>query len=63
MTRAIALAREHGIGCVALANTNHWMRGGSYGWQAANAGLIGVCWTKLEAGSSKLEAGSWELEL
>src|SRR5690349_7397414 len=45
MARAIALAREHGIGCVALANTNHWMRGGSYGWQAADAGAIGVCWT------------------
>lgn len=45
MERAIALAREHGIGCVALANTNHWMRGGSYGWQAADAGVIGVCWT------------------
>src|SRR5688572_20655262 len=30
MDRAIALAREHGLGCVALANTNHWMRGGSY---------------------------------
>jgi 3-dehydro-L-gulonate 2-dehydrogenase len=45
MARAIALAREHGIGCVALANTNHWMRGGSYGWQAAEEGVIGVCWT------------------
>ncbi len=45
MARAIALAREHGIGCVALANTNHWMRGGSYGWQAADAGVIGICWT------------------
>jgi 3-dehydro-L-gulonate 2-dehydrogenase len=45
MTRAIALAREHGMGCVALANTNHWMRGGSYGWQAADAGVIGICWT------------------
>jgi len=45
MARAIALGREHGIGCVALANTNHWMRGGSYGWQAADAGLIGICWT------------------
>jgi 3-dehydro-L-gulonate 2-dehydrogenase len=30
---------------VALANTNHWMRGGTYGWQAADAGLIGICWT------------------
>lgn len=45
MERAIALSREHGIGCVALANTNHWMRGGSYGWQAADAGVIGICWT------------------
>ena len=45
MQRAIALAREHGIGCVAMANTNHWMRGGSYGWQAADAGLVGICWT------------------
>ena len=45
MNRAIALARLHGVGCVALANTNHWMRGGSYGWQAAEAGMIGICWT------------------
>jgi len=45
MGRAIALSREHGMGCVALANTNHWMRGGSYGWQAADAGVIGICWT------------------
>jgi 3-dehydro-L-gulonate 2-dehydrogenase len=45
MERAIALGREHGIGCVALANTNHWMRGGAYGWQAADAGVIGICWT------------------
>ena len=21
------------------------MRGGTYGWQAADAGLIGICWT------------------
>ena len=45
MDRAIALSREHGVACVALANTNHWMRGGSYGWQAADAGVIGICWT------------------
>ena len=43
--RAVELARAHGMGCVALANTNHWMRGGSYGWQAADAGAIAVCWT------------------
>src|SRR5207302_2106434 len=45
MQRAIELGREHGIGCVALANTNHWMRGGNYGWQAADAGVVGICWT------------------
>jgi 3-dehydro-L-gulonate 2-dehydrogenase len=45
MDGAIALARTHGLGCVALSNTNHWMRGGTYGWQAADAGVIGVCWT------------------
>ena len=45
MDRALALSREHGIGCVALANTNHWMRAGAYGWQAAEAGFIGICWT------------------
>ena len=45
MDRAIELARQFGIGCLALANTNHWMRGGSYGWQAADAGMIGICWT------------------
>jgi 3-dehydro-L-gulonate 2-dehydrogenase len=45
MERAIALSREHGIGCVALGNTNHWMRGGTYGWQAADAGAIAMCWT------------------
>ena len=45
MDRAIDLAKEHGIGCVAIKNTNHWMRGGTYGWQAADAGLIGICFT------------------
>jgi 3-dehydro-L-gulonate 2-dehydrogenase len=45
MEQAVALSREHGIGCVAMANTNHWMRGGTYGWQAADAGVIGMCWT------------------
>lgn len=45
MNRAIELAKQHGIGIVALGNTNHWMRGGAYGWQAADAGMIGMCWT------------------
>jgi 3-dehydro-L-gulonate 2-dehydrogenase len=49
MEAALALARRQGMGCVALANTNHWMRGGSYGWQAVEAGAIGVCWTNTMA--------------
>jgi 3-dehydro-L-gulonate 2-dehydrogenase len=45
MSRAMALARTLGIGAVALAHTNHWMRGGTYGWLAAEAGLFAACWT------------------
>ncbi len=45
MDRAIELAKQHGMGAVALRNTNHWQRGGAFGWQAADAGTIGICWT------------------
>ncbi|HEV2710625.1 MAG TPA: 3-dehydro-L-gulonate 2-dehydrogenase [Edaphobacter sp.] len=45
MQRTIVLARQNGIGAVALANTNHWMRGGSYGWLAAEDGLFALCWS------------------
>ncbi|MDB4920914.1 3-dehydro-L-gulonate 2-dehydrogenase [Mucilaginibacter sp.] len=45
MGRAIELAKKNGIGCVSLKNTNHWMRAGAYGWQAAEAGLLGICFT------------------
>jgi 3-dehydro-L-gulonate 2-dehydrogenase len=48
MDRAIELARANGIGCVALRNANHWLRGGSYGLQAADAGCIGICWTNTQ---------------
>ncbi|MDG5786181.1 3-dehydro-L-gulonate 2-dehydrogenase [Evansella sp. AB-P1] len=49
MDRAIEIGKEHGIGIVTLKNTNHWMRGGAYGWQAADAGCIGICWTNSES--------------
>lgn len=45
MQRAIDISKENGIGMVTLKNTNHWMRGGTYGWQAADAGCIGICTT------------------
>lgn len=43
--RAMELASKNGIGCVALANTNHWMRGGTYGWRAAKKGFVFIGWS------------------
>ena len=45
MGRAIEIAKANGMGCIGLRNTNHWMRAGAYGLQAADAGCIGMCWT------------------
>ena len=45
MNRAMELADQHGIGLVALRNANHWMRGGGYGYQAAEKGYVGICWS------------------
>lgn len=45
MNRACELAKLYGIGMVALGNNNHWMRGGTYGWQAAEQGCIAICWS------------------
>lgn len=46
--RAVTLAKENGMGLVALRNTNHWMRGGYYGWQAANEGCISILFTNTQ---------------
>ncbi len=46
--RAMEIAAEKGIGCVTIANTNHWMRGGTYGWQAAKKGFVFIGWTNTE---------------
>ncbi len=43
--RAMELATGSGIGMAGLANTNHWMRGGAYGWQAVHKGFILIAWT------------------
>lgn len=45
MQHAMEIARKSGIGAIALANTNHWMRGGAFGWQAADEGLFALCWS------------------
>ena len=49
MNRATQIAEKNGLGLVALNNTTHWMRGGSYGWQAADSGYIAICWTNTES--------------
>lgn len=45
MDRACDLSEKFGIGIVAMRETNHWLRGGAYGWQAADRGKIGICWS------------------
>ncbi|MBV5314452.1 MAG: 3-dehydro-L-gulonate 2-dehydrogenase [Prolixibacteraceae bacterium] len=49
MNRATEIAKKNGLGLVSLNNTTHWMRGGAYGWQAAEKGFIGICWTNTES--------------
>ena len=49
MDRAIELAKVHGIGCVTLKNTTHWMRGGTYAWRAAEAGFMSINWINTES--------------
>lgn len=45
MEKAIAKAKKEGVAVMALRNTNHWMRGGAFGWQAAEAGCGVICFT------------------
>lgn len=47
--RAIAIAAEKGVGIVTLRNTTHWMRGGTYGWYAADKGYVAISWTNTES--------------
>jgi 3-dehydro-L-gulonate 2-dehydrogenase len=66
--RVMELAQEYGIGCVALRNTNHWMRGGTYGQVAAQAGFALLCWTNAIAtmppyGSRDIKLGNNPLVL
>ncbi|MCL4106405.1 UNVERIFIED_CONTAM: hypothetical protein GTU68_030363 [Idotea baltica] len=42
---AMKLSDQYGIACIALANTNHWMRGGTYGRIAAKKGYVFIGWT------------------
>lgn len=43
--RVMTLATAHGLGCVALAYTNHWMRAGTYARHAALKGFAFIAWS------------------
>ena len=43
--RAMELASQYMVGVVALADNNHWLRGGTYGLRAAMKGYASICWT------------------
>ena len=47
--KVMDIASRNGIGLVAMGNTNHWMRGGTYGWKAARKGFVFIGWTNTEA--------------
>jgi 3-dehydro-L-gulonate 2-dehydrogenase len=47
--RAMQMASHQGVGIVALRNTTHWMRGGAYGWRAADQGYVAISWTNTES--------------
>ena len=59
--RAMEIAEDNGMGCVAIAETNHWMRGGTYGWQAARNGFVFIGWTNTEANMPAW--GAWDRRL
>jgi 3-dehydro-L-gulonate 2-dehydrogenase len=47
--RALEIAAREGVAIVALRNTTHWMRGGAFGWRAAEQGKILIAWTNTES--------------
>ena len=45
MERAVELAGTHGLGLIALRNTNHWLRAATYAYQACDAGMAAMCFS------------------
>ena len=45
MQATVDMAKETAWAMSTLRHTNHWMRGGNFGWQAVDQGCIGICWT------------------
>ncbi|MCC5932270.1 MAG: 3-dehydro-L-gulonate 2-dehydrogenase [Cyclobacteriaceae bacterium] len=66
--RAITLAKTQGLSCIGLSNTNHWLRGGTYAWKAAEEGCISIMFTNTKPnmppwGASKALIGNNPLVL
>lgn len=66
--RAVELSKKHGISCIGLSNTNHWLRGGTYAWKAAEEGCISIMFTNTKPnmppwGASKALIGNNPLVL
>ena len=49
MAEAMNMARQVGVGAVAVANSSHFAAAAYYGLQAARAGLIGLAFTNADA--------------
>jgi LDH2 family malate/lactate/ureidoglycolate dehydrogenase len=49
MRHSIAMAREHGMGCTAVANSSHFGAAAVYALIAADAGMIGLSFTHSDA--------------
>lgn len=49
MTRAIEMAKQHGMGAVVVRGSNHYGIAGYYTKMAADADLLGMCMTNTEA--------------
>jgi 3-dehydro-L-gulonate 2-dehydrogenase len=47
--RAIELAKLYGVSCIALHDTNHFFRAGTYGWRIAEAGMVGIVFTNTKS--------------
>ena len=43
--RAVELAQRHGLSCIGLRNTNHWLRPGFYAKTAAKQGCGFIAWS------------------
>jgi 3-dehydro-L-gulonate 2-dehydrogenase len=59
--RAMNLSDIHGIGICTIRNTNHWLRGATYGYRAAERGYPAICWTNTLANMPAWGTKKWNV--